>query len=129
MVSDSSSAGEKRKNPVSAMLKEDVEMISNDTIKGEIALMFSGMSKTQVGLEQYKQEYGSFLVTDSQKKRWQRIEDNFAERGKRRKRSLLTLRSLMRKEMMYLFPIFVARLSILISGLPGAVRVKRRCLP
>ena len=85
MVSDSSSAGEKRKNPVSAMLKEDVEMISNDTIKGEIALMFSGMSKTQVGLEQYKQEYGSFLVTDSQKKRWQRIEDNFAENMEKKK--------------------------------------------
>lgn len=79
MVSDSSSAGEKRKNPVSAMLKEDVGMISNDTIKGEIALMFSGMSKTQVGLEQYKKEYGSFLITDSQKERWQRIEDNFRE--------------------------------------------------
>ena len=85
MVSDSSSAGEKRKNPVSAMLKEDVEMINNDTIKGEIALMFSGMSKTQVGLEQYKQEYGSFLVTDSQKKRWQRIEDNFAENMEKKK--------------------------------------------
>lgn len=79
MVSDSSSAGEKRKNPVSAMLKEDIGMISNDTIKGEIALMFSGMSKTQVGLEQYKKEYGSFLITDSQKERWQRIEDNFRE--------------------------------------------------
>lgn len=61
------------------MLKEDVGMISNDTIKGEIALMFSGMSKTQVGLEQYKKEYGSFLITDSQKERWQRIEDNFRE--------------------------------------------------
>ena len=41
--------------------------------------MFSGMSKTQVGLEQYKKEYGSFLITDSQKERWQRIEDNFRE--------------------------------------------------
>ena len=47
--------------------------------------MFSGMSKTQVGLEQYKQEYGSFLVTDSQKKRWQRIEDNFAENMEKKK--------------------------------------------
>ncbi len=37
------------------------------------------MSKTQVGLEQYKKEYGSFLITDSQKERWQRIEDNFRE--------------------------------------------------
>lgn len=79
MVSDSPAAAEKRKTPVTAMLKEDVALIGNDTIKGEITLMFSGMNKTQVGLEQYKKEYGSFLVTDNQKKRWQRIEDNFKE--------------------------------------------------
>ena len=79
MVSGIPATGNKRLSPVEAMLKEDVAMIGNDTIKGEIALMFSGMSKTKVGLEQYKQEYGGFLVTDSQKKRWQRIEDNFKE--------------------------------------------------
>lgn len=78
-VSPTPSTGAKQMNPVIAMLKEDVAMIGNDTIKGEIALMFSGMNKTKEGLQEYKKEYGGFLVTDSQKKRFQRIEDNFKE--------------------------------------------------
>lgn len=77
LMVDSLSSKEKMKTPVSAMLKDGVDMISNDTIKGEIALMFSRMNKTKIGLEQYKKEYGGFLITDSQKTRWKQIEDNY----------------------------------------------------
>lgn len=62
------------KDPAYALLKEDVGSIVNDTIKGEIALMFGRSNRTLAGLEEYQKEYGEFIVTDNQRERWQNIE-------------------------------------------------------
>lgn len=60
--------------PSYALLKRDAGTIVNDTIKGEIALMFGRSNRTLAGLEEYQKEYNQFIITDSQRERWQNIE-------------------------------------------------------
>lgn len=68
---------EKMQNPAYAMLHTDVGLIVNDTLKGELAVMFAPMNKTRVGLDNYKKNYGAYLVTDSQKKRFEKYAASF----------------------------------------------------
>lgn len=66
-------------NPANALLKANPDAIKNDTIKGEIVLMFGHFSRTAAGMKEYKRQYGDFLVTDGQRERWKQIEDSYQE--------------------------------------------------
>ncbi len=72
-------------NPANALLKNDAGTIKNDTIKGEIALMFGHSSRTVEGMKEYKCQYAGFLITDDQKARWKRIEDSYQEKAENKK--------------------------------------------
>ena len=68
---------QKRQRNYSSSLLSDLDngVINNETIKGEIVLMFGQSNKTMAGLEQYQKDYGKYLITDSQKKRFEQIRE------------------------------------------------------
>jgi thiol-disulfide isomerase/thioredoxin len=59
---------------VGALLGNNKNLITNDTIKGEIVLKMARGKKSSASLAEYGNEYVKYLVTGSQKKRWQEIE-------------------------------------------------------
>jgi thiol-disulfide isomerase/thioredoxin len=66
---------EYQNNPAPRLLGgADAGLIANDTIKGEIALMFGRYSKTIEGFEKFKEAYSKYIITPSQQERWSHIE-------------------------------------------------------
>jgi thiol-disulfide isomerase/thioredoxin len=60
-------------NPVEAIM-EKISLIANDTLKGELALKFAATKKTLAGLIDYKEQYGKYLITKSQKSKLRELE-------------------------------------------------------
>lgn len=57
----------------------DSDKISNDILKGEIALKLARRNKTLAGFSEYKSKYQKYIITDNQKKRWQNFEASLNE--------------------------------------------------
>ena len=69
-------------NPANAIMKS-IEMIVNDTIKGEMTMRFAGNNKTLPGLLDYDSKYSKYLITEAQKTRMQNLKNklNVPEKG------------------------------------------------
>lgn len=73
-----------KSGPAEVLLKNNgIQSIVNDTLKGEVALMFGGINKTEEGMAEYMNNYGDFIVTADQKERWSHLPDRFARDGER----------------------------------------------
>lgn len=58
-------------NPANYLLGGiDNDKISNDVLKGEIALRLAGRNKTLAGFSDYKKNFEKYVITDDQKKRF-----------------------------------------------------------
>ena len=55
--------------PYKYMLDTRLDEVINDTIKGELTLLFANNNKTYEGFTDFKQKYAKNLITDSQKQR------------------------------------------------------------
>ena len=58
---------------------KDSDKLSNDILKGEIAVKLGRRNKTLAGFSDYKAKYQKYVITDDQKKRWQKIEAGLNE--------------------------------------------------
>lgn len=79
-VSTGLSENERRKQMENfswTVLKQNGGVIANDTIKGELALMFGHNNRTIEGMEEYGKEYGDFFITEDQRQRWKHLKENF----------------------------------------------------
>lgn len=66
---------ERYSDPASYLLDgADSDLISNDTIKGELAVMLAGSNRSLARFAEYAGKYGKYVVTASQKERWKSIE-------------------------------------------------------
>ncbi|MDR0506402.1 MAG: TlpA family protein disulfide reductase [Dysgonamonadaceae bacterium] len=63
-------------NPIEGFLTE-IGSIPNDTIKGEFALQYAQRQQTLVGLNDFENRYGKYLITDSQKHRLKNMKKAF----------------------------------------------------
>ncbi|GAB6009864.1 TlpA family protein disulfide reductase [Dysgonomonas reticulitermitis] len=52
----------------------DSDLISNDTIKGELAVMLARNNRSPASFAEYAGKYGKYVVTASQKERWKSVE-------------------------------------------------------
>ncbi|MDU1890876.1 MAG: TlpA disulfide reductase family protein [Dysgonomonas sp.] len=60
--------------PHQYILNTRLPEVINDTIKGELTLMFAGNNKTFEGFMDFKQKYSKYVITDDQKKRLEKRE-------------------------------------------------------
>lgn len=67
------------------MLIDDPKLIANERIKGDIMLMFAGNYKSLASLQEFRDQYGHFAVTDSQKKRLDSYEKKLIDEINNRK--------------------------------------------
>lgn len=66
---------ERSGNPALYLLGgEDSGMISNDTIKGELAVMLARSNRSHASFAEYAEKYGKYVITVNQKQRWESIE-------------------------------------------------------
>jgi thiol-disulfide isomerase/thioredoxin len=63
----------KIENPVDAIM-ENISIVANDTLKGELVTKFAATKRTLVGLLDFKAQYGKYLVTENQKKKLRELE-------------------------------------------------------
>jgi thiol-disulfide isomerase/thioredoxin len=66
-------ANEKITNPIDAIM-ENLSQVANDTLKGELAAKFASIQRTYPGFLDFKERYGKYLITESQKKKLRDME-------------------------------------------------------
>ena len=60
-------AGTPTRDPAANILQNIDALIANDTIKGELAVRFASQRQTYLGLLDYQDNYGKYLITERQK--------------------------------------------------------------
>ncbi|MDR0745350.1 MAG: TlpA family protein disulfide reductase [Mediterranea sp.] len=76
---------ERYDDPASYLLGgADSDLISNDTIKGELAVMLAGNNRSLTSFSGYAGKYGKYVVTASQKERWKSIEASLNKNEERK---------------------------------------------
>lgn len=69
-------------NPIKFVLETNLDKVTDDVVKGELVLLFSTMNSSYVGLIDYKNKYGKYLITESQKKRFAEVQGKLNDNTK-----------------------------------------------
>ena len=66
---------EKYLDPVSYLLGgSDSNVLANDTLKGEVAVMMARANRSPASFNEYKNKYVKYVITANQKDRWKEVE-------------------------------------------------------
>ncbi|MDR1092342.1 MAG: TlpA family protein disulfide reductase [Prevotella sp.] len=76
---------ERYENPASYLLGgDDSGLISNDTIKGELAVILAGSNRSSASFAEYAGKYEGYVITAGQKEQWENIKASLNKNTERK---------------------------------------------